>query len=191
MDTKIIDIAERIKGLRDDCGYTVEEMAEAANVTLEEYRKYESGVIDFPYSFLHRCAEKYGVDVVELLTGESPHLLGYAIIRNGKGLQMSRREGFQYFHLAPLFRNKLAEPFRVIAPFKEEDQTKPIELNTHEGQEFDFILSGKMRFVFEKHEEVLEAGDSVFYDSGRSHGMIAIEGKPCEFLAVVIKPKEA
>ncbi len=86
MNTKISEIAERIKGLRDDCGYTAEQMAEAANVTLVEYQEYEAGAIDFPYSFLHRCATKFGVDVVELLTGESPHLMGYTIIRSGGGL---------------------------------------------------------------------------------------------------------
>jgi mannose-6-phosphate isomerase-like protein (cupin superfamily) len=116
--------------------------------------------------------------------------MGYTVIRNGKGLQMSRREGFQYFHRAPLFKEKLAEPFRVVAPFSEDEQLRPIELNAHAGQEFDYVLSGKMRFVFENHEEVLESGDSVFYDSGRKHGMIAIEGKPCEFLAIVMKPHD-
>jgi len=187
MHPQITEIAERIKGLRLSCELTPEEVAETANVTLEEYNAYEAGEVDFPYSFLHRCAEKFGVDVVELLTGEAPHLKGYTIIRDGKGLQMSRREGFQYFHRAPLFKGKIAEPFRVVAPFNEADQLKPVELNQHEGQEFNYILNGKMRFVFENHEEILEPGDSVFYDSGRKHGMIAIEGKPCEFLAVVMK----
>ena len=187
MDARIVDIAERIKGLRDDCGYTTEEMAEALNVSESEYREYESGALDFQYSFLHRCAEKFGVDVVELLTGDSPHLTGYNVVRGGKGLQMSRREGFNYFHLAPYFRKKLSEPFRVVAPYKEEDQSKPVELNMHAGQEFIYILNGKVRFVFENHEEILETGDSVYFNSSRKHGMIAIEGKQAEFLAIVVK----
>ncbi|MDR2359704.1 MAG: cupin domain-containing protein [Oscillospiraceae bacterium] len=186
MNTQITEIAERIRGLRQNLEMTVEELAANAKVTAEEYTRYENGEVDFPYSFLHHCAESFGVDVVELLTGESPHLRGYSVVRKGKGLKMSRTDSFQYFHRAPLFRDKLAEPFRVIAPFSEEEQKKPVELNTHEGQEFNYILSGKMRFVFEKHEEILEPGDSVYYDSGREHGMIALDGKPCEFIAIVL-----
>ncbi|MDR2530392.1 MAG: cupin domain-containing protein [Oscillospiraceae bacterium] len=188
MDTQIIEIARRIKGLRDDCGFSAEEMAESTGVSVEEYREYERGALDFPYSFLHRCASRFGVDVVELLTGESPHLMGYEVTRSGQGLQMSRREGFRYFHLAPLFRKKLAEPFRVIAPYSAEDQGKPVELNSHAGQEINIVLSGKLKFVFERHEEILEPGDSVYYDSGRKHGMIAIGGTDCAFLAFVLKP---
>ncbi|MDR2696896.1 MAG: cupin domain-containing protein [Holophagales bacterium] len=187
MDTRITEIAERIKGLRDDCGYSLDEMAASLSVTADEYSAYESGKVDFPYSFLHRCADKLKVDVVELLTGESPHLMDYSIVRGGRGLQMSRRDSFKYFHLAPMFRKKLSEPFRVIAPYNDEDQVKPIELNTHNGHEFNYILQGKLRFVFETHQEILEAGDCVYYNSGRKHGMIAIDGKPCEFIAVVVK----
>ena len=70
----------------------------------------------------------------------------------------------------------------------EEEQTRPIHLSYHEGQELDFVISGKMRFAYEGHVEELEAGDLLMYDSGRGHGMIATGGEPCVFLAVVMKP---
>ena len=47
-----------------------------------------------------------------------------------------------------------------------------------------------MRFAYEDHVEELEAGDMLMYDSGRGHGMIAIGGEPCVFLAIVMKPHE-
>jgi mannose-6-phosphate isomerase-like protein (cupin superfamily) len=190
MKSKISEIAERIRGMRSSCELSQEQLAEATGVPLEEYVAYEQGEKDFPYSFLHRCAEKFGIDIVELLTGESPHLKGYTVVRDGKGLQMNRREGFGYFHRAAMFKSKISEPFVVVAPFRESDQLKPVEVHQHAGQEFDYVLEGKMRFVFEDHEEILGPGDSVYYDSGRKHGMITIEGKPCKFIAVVIKHAE-
>ncbi len=63
----------------------------------------------------------------------------YSIVRRGEGLDIRRRAGFRYEHLGYRFKNKLAEPFFVTAPYLEEEQDKPIHLSTHEGQEFDYI----------------------------------------------------
>ena len=72
METRIVEIAERIKGLREMMDITPEEMAEAAGVELEEYLKHENGEQDFGFTFLYKCADKLDVDIVELLTGENP-----------------------------------------------------------------------------------------------------------------------
>ena len=76
----------------------------------------------------------------------------------------------------------------VTAPYLPEEQDKPVHLSYHEGQELDFVISGKLRFAYEEHVEELEAGDLVYYDSSRGHGMIATGGQECVFLAVVLKP---
>ncbi len=191
MEPRIAEVADRIRALREDLGLSVADMAEATGLSEEEYRVAESGQRDLTFTFLYRCAEKLGVDIIELLTGENPHLTGYSVVRAGKGLSIKRREGFEYLHLAPNFADKLAEPFVVTAPFSAAEQTEPIKLSRHDGQEFDYVISGKLRFAFEDHVEELSAGDAVFYDSGRGHGMIACDGGPCTFLAVVLKDREA
>ena len=45
-----------------------------------------------------------------------------------------------------------------------------------------------MRFAYENHIEELGPGDTLLYDSARAHGMIAIGGEPCVFVAVVMYP---
>jgi len=189
MEPNIKEVANRIIALREDCGLSVEEMAEATGRSVEEYVRQETGEQDLSFTFLFKCAEKLGVDVIELLTGENPHLSGYSLTRASDGLSIKRREGFEYLHKAPHFKNKLAEPFIVTAPYLEEEQNKPIHLSYHEGQELDFILSGRLRFAYENKVEELGAGDTLFYDSSRGHGMIAIDGEPCVFLAIVLKPQ--
>lgn len=187
MEARIVEIAERIRGLREMLDLTPAEVAEAAGVTEQEYLDSENGKSDLSFTFLYRCADKFGVDIVELLTGENPHLSFYSIVRKGAGLDMKRRPGLKYGHLGYRFKGKLAEPFLVYAPYLEEEQDKPIPLSTHEGQEFDYILSGSLKVQMEGHTEILHEGDSIFYDSGRGHGMIATGGKPCEFLAIILK----
>jgi quercetin dioxygenase-like cupin family protein/DNA-binding XRE family transcriptional regulator len=187
METRILEIAERIKGLREMMDLTAEEMARAVGVSVEEYVRHEEGKQDFNFTFLYRCADKFGVDIVELLTGENPHLSFYSIVRAGEGLDIKRRKGFQYEHLSYRFKGKIAETFLVTAPYFAEEQNESIHLSTHAGQEFDYIISGSLKVQMENHTEVLHAGDAIYYDSSRGHGMIAAGGEDCVFLAVVMR----
>lgn len=190
MEPNIKEVAGRIRALREDLDLTMQEMAEATGLSVAAYAAQESGDNDLSFTFLYRCANRFGVDVIELLTGENPHLTGYSLTRAKDGLSIKRRAGFEYLHKAPHFRNKLAEPFLVTAPYLPEEQDAPIHLSSHKGQELDFVISGKLRFAYEGHVEELEAGDLVMYDSGRGHGMIAIGGQECKFLAVVLRDPE-
>lgn len=189
-DPNIKEVAQRIRLLREDCDLTMQEMADATGRSVAEYAAQESGEQDLSFTFLYKCAKVLGVDVIELLTGETPHLKGYSLVRADDGLSIKRRAGFEYLHKAPHLQNKLAEPFLVTAPYLEEEQDKPIHLSYHKGMEFDYILSGRMRFAYESHIEELEPGDTLMYDSGRGHGMIAIGGEPCVFLAIVMNPED-
>ena len=72
-------------------------------------------------------------------------------------------------------------------PYSEETM---MQLSRHEGQELDYILSGRIIFSYEGLIEELGPGDCIMYDSGRGHGLEAIGGEPCVLLAVVIHPQE-
>lgn len=190
-EPNIKEVAERIRLLREDCDLTMQEMADATGRTVQEYAAQESGEQDLSFTFLYKCAKVLGVDVIELLTGETPHLKGYSLVRAGEGLAIKRRAGFEYLHKAPHLQGKLAEPFVVTAPYIEDAQDKPIHLSYHKGMELDFVISGHLRFAYEDHVEELNPGDTVMYDSGRGHGMIATDGEPCVFLAIVMKSEDS
>ena len=177
MNPDLKEVAGRIRALREDLGITQEAMAQVTERSLAEYVAQESGEQDPSFSFLSKCAERLGVDMVELLTGESPRLARYAIMRAGDGVTIRRRSTL----------NRLCEPLLVTAPYDEAAQRQPIHHSFHAGQELDFIIKGSLRFVYEDHEEVLNEGDFVIHDSSRGHGMIATGGQDCTFLAIIIK----
>jgi len=185
MEPKIVETARRIKTLREDLLIPISEMAALTGVTPEEYTALENGESDFSFTFLHHCANRFGIDIIELLTGENPHLRGYTVTRNGQGLPIKRRAGFTYEHLAATFKSKKVEPFLVRAPYSRADQDKPVPLSNHEGQEFDYILNGSLKVCVDGHTEVLNEGDCILYDSSKDHGMVAVDGKECVFLAFV------
>ena len=47
---------------------------------------------------------------------------------------------------------------------------RPLDLNTHPGQEFDYVVEGKLLVSVGGHEIELNEGDSLYYDSGEPHG---------------------
>lgn len=187
MEPSIKDIAQRIQTLRKILDIPEEKMAELTGVSLEEYKAYEQGERDFYFTFLHKCAKEFGVDIVELISGENPRLSLYSIVRKGDGLRIWRKEGFTYDHLNYRMKNKKAETFQVVAPYNEEEQNRPIPLSTHAGHEFNYILEGTLKFRIENHFETLHEGDAIYYDSGHRHGMIATGGADCLFLAVILE----
>ena len=189
MENQIKLIAQRILESRRISGKSVADMAEIIGITPEQYEEYERGEADYSFTFLYKCAKIFGIDVYDLLTGESTKLSTYQVVRNGAGFPLARRKGFSYNHLAVNFKEKQTEPFLVTAPFKEESLSKPIPLSSHRGVEFDYVLTGTLKVQIGDHIEVLNAGDSVYYNSETPHGMIAIDGKPCEFLAILTDDK--
>ena len=185
MENKIKEIALRIHELRQITGLSSKEMAERTGTSESEYELLELGLCDFSFTFIYKCAQIFGVDVTDILKGSSPTLSSFSINKKGDGLPIVRRKGFNYMNLAPLFKNKVAEPFVVTARYDPAEHERPIKLSQHEGQEFDYILRGKLKVQIDDHVEVISEGDSIYYNSGTPHGMIACEGG-CEFIAVVI-----
>ena len=184
--TQLMDIATRIGGMREILGYSVQKMAELTEVNEDVYRQYESGSVDLPFSFLHKCAQVFGVEITVLLEGRSARLTGYTVTRKDKGLVTASEDGITIQDLAPMFRKKLATPYWVTYQYSEELQDQPIHTTTHAGQEFNLVIKGAMRIKVGDHEETLREGDSIFYKSSTPHGMIAVDGKDCVFLSMIM-----
>ena len=190
LKAQLAEVAERIRTMREIIGLSEEEMAQRTGVTLEEYRSFESGEHDFSFTFIFKCAERFGIDPTDLIKGTSPRLSTYTVTRRGEGLPITRRQGFKYLNLAPLFKGKTAEPFFVTMPYNEAEQKVAIKLSTHQGQEMDIVIKGKMRVQIGSHIEELGEGDSIYYNSGTPHGMIAVGGEECTLYAVVMRPQK-
>ena len=180
---QLIEIGARLAALREIMELTPAEMAAKMDLPEAEYLRYENGEVDFSFSFLYNAANLLGIDVLDLMSGESPKLSVCCLVRKGEGFDIARRKAYDYKHLGYTFRGKKAEPFLVTVEPKP-DET-PV-LHSHEGQEFDYMLEGSMMFYLEDKELILDAGDSVYYDSAIPHAMKADE-KTARFLAVVMK----
>ncbi|MBQ8606063.1 MAG: AMP-binding protein [Clostridia bacterium] len=187
---KLWEVASRIREMREICGFTPEEMAAKTEITTQQYNEYEAGKLDFPFTFIHKCSLAFNIGVTDLLEGKSAHLSSYDVTRKGQGQDTAKEEGIAIQNLAPQFRKKIAEPYFVKYEYSEDLQDKPIHLTTHSGQEFDYVVSGRLKVQIGENVEYLSEGDSIYYNSSTPHGMIAVNGQDCVFVAVVLPGEE-
>ena len=103
MNEQIIQIAARIRELREILEKTPEEVAAKVGITPEEYIRYENAEDDIPIGVLYAVAADFGVDPTVLMTGDGPRMDEYTIVRGGNGVRIER-----YASAAGLFGASLA-----------------------------------------------------------------------------------
>ena len=187
---QLSEVAARIRGTREIMGWSTAKMARKTEVDEATYRAYESGELDLPFTFIHKCALAFGIEITELLEGQGAHLSSFTVTRAGAGRETAKEEGISIKNLAHEFKHKIAEPYWVKYDYSPELQDKPIHLTKHSGQEFDLVISGSLKVQVGSNTAVLHEGDSIYYNSSTPHGMIAVDGKDCTFIAVVLPGKE-
>ena len=182
MTEQLTDIGRRLSALRSIAELQPETFCEKTGVTEQELADYEAGQKDFSFSFLYNAARVLGVNVIDLISGDTPRLSDWCLVRKGGGYAIDRRQAYKYSHLAFTFRDKKAEPFLVTVEPKDDT---PV-LHSHEGQEFNWMVTGRMRFFIADVSYNLESGDSVYFNASIPHAMQALDNAPAQFLAVVI-----
>lgn len=174
-------VATRLKGLRDALELSSAEIAKVAEISEETYLSYESGEADIPVSFLHRLANTYGVELTALLFGEDPKMTTYFVTRRGMGEKVERTKAYSYQSLAAGFAGRVMDPFVVTV----EPTDKINGANTHQGQEFNLVIEGRMEITIGSNNIILNEGDSIMFSAKLPHKMRALDGKRVKFLAII------
>ena len=89
---------------------------------------------------------------------------------------------YHYFPLGTGKTDRHMEPLYITIGVDEEK-----EMSSHEGEEFMAVISGKILIRYGTMEQVLEQGDTVYYNSVVPHFVGAVDG-PAEILAVLYVP---
>ncbi len=181
MEEEFREIAERIAGLRDACGYSIEELAAELNIPAEVYRRYEESGEDIPISVIYQISKKFGVDFAEILTGTSAKLNTYHVVRAGKGQVIDRYPGYYFKDLAYRYSKKIMQPLLVTI----DPSDKPAALVSHKGEEFNMVLEGTIILDLDGKEIVLEKGDSVYFNPNIPHGQRCGGDVPATFLTMI------
>ncbi|MEF9988521.1 MAG: XRE family transcriptional regulator [Christensenella sp.] len=179
MNEQVVQIAARIRELREILEVPQESVAKKVGISLAEYQRYENAQDDIPIGVLYGVAAELNVDPTELLTGEAPRMDEYTIVRGGRGMCVERYPGYSFTSLAYNYKHRDMEPMIVTISPNEE-----AELVTHSGQEFNYVLEGRVKVVIRNREFILSAGDSIYFNPSLPHGQHAVDGV-AKFLTII------
>ena len=186
---------KRITELCKTYSVSLENLSERSGVPIELIRRIVEEDLIPDLAPLIKIARALGVRLGTLLDDHEE--LGPVITRAGTAGDTARfitglpgtagsgeeHKGLTFKALAPDKGGRHMEPFIVdIDPAAE--QTK----SSHEGEEFIYVISGNLALEYGSHSQVLEEGDSVYYDSIVPHRVISGDGKPVRILAVIYTP---
>jgi mannose-6-phosphate isomerase-like protein (cupin superfamily) len=180
---KYKEIAPRLFGLRESLGLDPAAFAAKVKADVDLVAGYEQGDREIPVSYLMDVAHACGIDLTELLSGGKAYLHSYTVVRAGEGFSVSRRKDYGYKNLAARFTGRLMEPFLIRVPPKNRED---VTLVSHKGQEFSYILEGRLELHLGENITILEPGDCVYFSSTIPHGLRGLDGKEAVFVSVII-----
>lgn len=175
------ELAERIRGLREACDVSQEQLAADLEVDIDTYRRWETDGADIPISALYHMAKRFGVDLNEILLGQSGHLTTYQVVRRGEGKVVERHPFYHYEDMAWRYQGKIMQPLVVIL----DPEAEPAGLMTHKGQEFNFVIEGSILVTVGDKEFELGQWDSIYFNPEIPHAQRCAGDKTAKFVTVI------
>lgn len=177
----LVELAHRLKRLRIDRGLTLEEVASRGGLTRGWLSKVENFRVTPSLPALHGVAKGLGVTLSELFEGldARPPL---SIVRETDRVEMKRDEdvsGFVYQALAHKRPSRSMDPF-VITVRKSDKRP----MLSHTGEEFMYVLKGKIELRHGEESETLGQGDSAYFDGLVPHTVLCRSPQPAELLVI-------
>lgn len=184
-------VGPKITVLRQSKKVTVEELAERCGFTTIVMEKIEKGETLPSLGHLIKVARALGVRLGTFL--DDADRLGPVISRKGAaqpgtGFSTSNNDtgsGLTFHPLAGDKSGRHFEPFLIDISASPASATR---LSAHEGEEFIYVLSGKIEISYGKERYLLSEGDSIYYDSVVDHHVHSANGEAAKILAVVYAP---
>ena len=181
MNEVLTNLGKRLRQLRQQKGLSQESLSARTCLARSYITLIETGKKIPAISTLLLISDCLGVEIRELFDSEEPTDPSVMIVkRNERATLLRTSLGYVYTGLAVKKKWKIMEPFLIRIP----PGTKRASKFVHAGEEFMFILEGRLRFTCSGKSTLLEEGDSVYFDSSASHSLNVVGKHPALFLSV-------
>lgn len=181
------DLGGALRAIRSEQGLTLAEVSQRTGIAVSTLSKVENGKLSLNYEKLIQLSRGLQVDITRLFEhGEAKQFLAArrSINRQGEG-HLIDTPSYHHAYLSADLIGKKLDP--ILAELKARTIEEFGELIRHEGEEFAFVLSGQVEFHSEIYAPVvLNAGDSIYFDSSMGHAYLARSDEPCLVLSVCI-----
>ena len=183
-----------LRGLRSREGWTLKEMSARSGIPVSTLSKIEHDRLTLTYDKLLALAARLGLRLSELFAETEEASVQTVTARRSLGdvARSVRVEtpNYDYYYLCTELRRKRMIP--VITKIRARSAEQFGELVHHSGEEFLYVLSGKVVVQTEFYDPVtLEPGQALYIDSSMGHAYLAAEDcEEAEVLAVMSSPEE-
>ena len=183
IDDKII--GDMIREAREAKGRTVAGVAGDLGIPPETYEAYEAGRLGLPANQRERIALHLDIDPATLITGMTPLLSVFDITRAHE-VAWERSGHVRVCLLGKNFKGGRFGPYLVQVPVL--DEGAEVEVFAHaDGQEFTYVLEGRLIINVNGRETVLAPGDSIFFDATKPHFTKAMDGVPAKYVCIITR----
>ena len=182
-----------LRAFRRTQGWTLASVSEKTGLPASTLSRIETDQISPTYDQLSKLSSGLDLDMAQLLSGD---------LQEAKPLQTARRsvnragdgqildtpmQSLRY--LSVDLTNKQFAP--IIGEIKARSLEEAGEFHRHDGEEFIFVVSGELELHSESYAPLrLQAGDSVYFDSGMAHAYVAVGHARCKILSICTAPFE-
>jgi len=179
-------IASRIKSLRNNAGLTLEELAGRTGLSKGHLSKVENQRLSPSISSLAKIAQGLGVPVGSFFDQKQLPPPPLSLVRKGERQltagPVNTTEPYAFYSLTKIRRPKMLRPLLVLFSGAAGEEQ---EAAGHAGEEFLFLLKGRLKFTSGREEYILEPGDAVHFQAGVPHKAVALDGQPAECLVII------
>lgn len=175
--TELSQIPSRLRQARQKKDLTLEELARITGISKSTLSRLESGQRKPSLELLLPIVAAFAMPLDEIVT--SPRIEDPRVPQKS-----SRADGRTFTPLS----NHSGEPqaFKMTIPV----QDKAPALRTHEGYEWIYVLSGRLRLVLGEHDIVMAAGEAAEFDTKNPHWFGSNGSGPVELLSMFGKQGE-
>ena len=180
-------LGRRVARIRLEKKLSVEDLSSRTEIDAELLRKLENNEYTPPLGELIKLGKALEMKMGYFISS-ADSTKRYAVVRARERRIVARyasgtkgAQGYHFESLAPDMGDRVMEPFIVTM----HPNDNP-DMSTHDGQEFIFVLEGTMEAHIEDHVELLEPGDSIYYDSTRPHKVKCHGDKVTRIVAVLV-----
>lgn len=195
MSAQPATLGNLLRNLRNREGWTLKEMSAKSGIPVSTLSKIEHDRLTLTYDKLQSLGQRLGLRMSELFSEEDDAAIQAVTARRSLGdMAKSVRvetPNYDYYYLCTELRRKRMIP--VVTKIRARSAEQFGELVRHSGEEFIYVLSGKIVVQTEFYDPVtLERGQSLYIDSSMGHAYLAAEDcEEAEVLGVMSSPDEA
>jgi quercetin dioxygenase-like cupin family protein len=177
--TEFPPLGERIKKARQAKKFTLNHVANHTGCSVDYLKRIESGAVMPPVGTLLQISRALEIDSGLLLREQE------AAAENRVKAYAKRTENYAYTTLTPGAENKHLKAFRVTVDARKNHKGVGYQ---HEGEEFVYLLAGRIEVTVGDHVNHLNEGDSIHFNSGIRHKIKNTGDKKADLLVVIYTP---